>query len=357
MPCYAGIDAHKADLHTTVLEADGDEIDNFTVANEAAGFAELSDRLELDDFVGIEASTVCYPVVEHLLREGLTVRVGHPKKLAKLMDPDYKDDDRDSWHIADLLRVGRFPIAYHPDANAFLARDVLRRREDLGQATGDLKRRIKSLLSRYGLEPPVSNLYTKKGVAWLKDAGLGDDRDLMLRQYAEQYELLEKQKAELETELARRAWEVPEVKDLVTIEGIGPYSALSLVFEIGPVERFDNLGKFRGYVGSAPRVRQSGDTEHVDGERSSSNHRVKAVLGRATQCLIRSGRDNPIKAYYHKQRDNGCTKKQAKARARGKLSNSVYAMLRKGEPCEWSDPDFADRKLTELERAATAARA
>ena len=151
MTRYTGIDAHKAELNTTVLEEAGEEADHFTVANNAGGFAELSDRLEPDDLVGIEASTVCYPVVEYLLREGLTVRVGHPKKLSKLMDPDYKDDDRDSWHIADLLRVDRFPIAYHPDPNAFLARDVLRRRADVGQTIGDVKRQTKSLISRMGL--------------------------------------------------------------------------------------------------------------------------------------------------------------------------------------------------------------
>jgi len=274
-----------------------------------------------------------------------------------MMDPDVKDDDRDSWHLADLLRVGRFPPAYHPDPNAFLARDVLRRREDLGQQTGDVKRRIRSLITRYGLEPPVNDLFSQAGLAWLKDAGLGDDRDAMLRQYAEQLDLLEAQKGELETELARRAWEVPEARDLVTIRGIGIYSALLLVFEIGPVERFDNIGKFRAYVGSAPRVRQSGDNEHVDGERASCNRRIKAVLSRATQCLLRSGQDNPIEAYYHKQRDNGCSKQQAKARARRKLANAVYAMLRKGEPCKWSDPEFAERKVSELKRAAAAASA
>lgn len=32
-------------------------------------------------------------------------------------------------------------------------------------------------------------------------------------------------------------------------------------------------------------------------------------------------------------------------------------MLRKGEPCKWSDPEFAERKLTELERAANRASA
>lgn len=336
----------------TVLEANGDEADHFHVPNDPDDFAELTDRLEADDEVGIEACDQAYSVVEHLLREGFTVQVGHPRKLSRMMDPDYKDDDRDSWHLADLLRVGRFPPAYHPDPNAFLARDVLRRREDLGQLIGDLKRRLSSLVDRYGLEPPVKHLYSKDGVAWLKDAGLGDDRDVMLRHYAEQYELLEAQKAELEEELARRAWEVPEAKHLVTIEGIGTYSALLLVFEIGPIERFDNIGKFRAYVGSAPRVRQSGEKEVVDGERTSCNRRVKAVLSRATDCLIRSNRENPIKAYYHKQRDNGCATQQAKSRARRKLANSVYAMLRKGEPCKWSDPSFADRKITQMERAA-----
>lgn len=357
MTRYAGIDAHKADLHVTVLEDDGQEADHFTVANDVNGHATLSDRLEATDHVGIEACDPAYPVVEHLLREGIEVQVGHATKLSQLMDPDFKDDDRDSWHLADLLRVGRFPPAYHPDPNAFLARDVLRRREDLGQQTGDVKRRIRSLVTRYGLEPPVTDLFSKTGLAWLKDAGFDDDRDKILRQYAEQLDLLEKQKAELETELARRAWDVPEARHLVTIRGIGIYSALLLVFEIGPVERFDNIGSFRGYVGSAPRVRQSGDTEIIDGERSSCNRRVKAVLSRATQYLISSKPDNPIKAYYHNQRDNGCSKQQAKARARGKLSNAVYAMLRKGEPCEWSAPEFADRKVKELERAAAAASA
>lgn len=132
---------------------------------------------------------------------------------------------------------------------------------------------------------------------------------------------------------------------------------MMLVFEIGPIERFDNIGNFRAYVGSTPRIHQSGDKEIVDGERISCNRRVKAVLSRAMDCPIRSNRENPIKAYYHKQRGNGCATQQSKNRARRKLANSVYAMLRKGEPCKWSDPRFADRKITDLERAARRANA
>jgi len=81
------------------------------------------------------------------------------------------------------------------------------------------------------------------------------------------------------------------------------------------------------------------------------------VLSRATQCLINSQREPPIKASYHKQREQGCENQQAKARARRTLVNAVSAMLRKGERCEWSDPEFADRKITQLARAAARARA
>lgn len=357
MTRYAGIDVSKKTLHATLLEENGDEIDNVHVPNTPRGFAKLTTRLDEATHVGIEASTQAYPLAEHLLRAGLTVRLGHARKLAKLMDPDFKDDDRDSWHLADLLRVGRFPPAYHPDPNAFLARDALRRRADLGEQSKRVKQRISALVDRYGLEPPVKDLYCKTGIKWLKDAGLGDDRDTLLRQYAEQVALFEQQKRELEEELAKRAFEVPEAKHLVTVEGVGIYSALLLVFEIGPLERFDNLGKFRGYVGSAPRVAQSGDKEVVDGNRSSCNKRIKAVLGRAVGCLLRSPRENPIRDYYEKQRRGGCTRRQAKGRARGKLSNHIYAMLRKGEPCEWADSEFAERKVAELERRAARAKA
>jgi len=65
MTRYAGIDAHTGDLHVTVLEEAGEEVDHFTVTNEAVDFEQLTDRLHPDDHVGIEACDPAYPVVEH----------------------------------------------------------------------------------------------------------------------------------------------------------------------------------------------------------------------------------------------------------------------------------------------------
>lgn len=46
------------------------------------------------------------------------------------------------------------------------------------------------------------------------------------------------------------------------------------------------FSKFCGYIGSAPQIRQSGDTEIVDGQRQSPNRGVKAVLSWVAQCPI-----------------------------------------------------------------------
>lgn len=83
------------------------------------------------------------------------------------------------------------------------------------------------------------------------------------------------------------------------------YSSFSLVFEIDPVGRFDYLGKLRGKDGAAPRVIQSGDSDIVASERTLINRRMEAVLSGATQNLLSSRRENPIKAYYQKQRYHG----------------------------------------------------
>lgn len=85
---YAGIDFHTGDLHMTVFKEDGEEADHFTVANEAAGIESLTDQLREVDQVGIEACDPAKPVVEHLLREGIAVQVGHPTKLSHLMDSE-----------------------------------------------------------------------------------------------------------------------------------------------------------------------------------------------------------------------------------------------------------------------------
>lgn len=353
---YAGLDVGKESLTVSILTESGDEDASFTVPNKHRGWTQLAERLDEEDLVGLEAGTYAYPVAEHLMRAGFEVRLGHPKRIHAMIESDTKTDQRDSWHLADLLRVDRFPLAFHPDPELFRARDVIRRRMDKGQAATRLKNQIRSVLDRYGVEIPSGGLWTNDGMAWLKEPKFGDERDTLLREQVEELkQTLEHQEA-LEDELALIAEGREDVRRLLSLEGMGIYLALLVILETGPIERFGSIAKYRAYAGGAPRVEQSGETEET-GKRREANQRLKWAFGLVTGCLIRSRRDNPVKQYYRKQKAKVSMEVQARARARRKVVNIVYAMLRKEEPCRWRDKNQWERKVTKLERRARRARA
>lgn len=57
----------------------------------------------------------------------------------------------------------------------------------------------------------------------------------------------------------------PEVHHLVSIPGIGPYSALVLLAEIGSSHRFADQRQLYSYAGLVPRVRESGERKRSGG--------------------------------------------------------------------------------------------
>lgn len=73
MTHYVDIDAHAGDLLVRVLDHHADEINQFTIANDALGFERLSDPLRSHDRGGIEACDAAYPLIELLRREGTGV--------------------------------------------------------------------------------------------------------------------------------------------------------------------------------------------------------------------------------------------------------------------------------------------
>ena len=52
-----------------------------------------------------------------------------------------------------------------------------------------------------------------------------------------------------------------DVNLLVTIPGIGVYSATSIVAEIGDIKRFEKKEKLAPYAGLTPRQNQSGNRD------------------------------------------------------------------------------------------------
>lgn len=133
----AGLDWASADHAVCVLAPDGTILDRFVVAHDAAGLRSLVRRLLKDSVeeVGIERGDG--PVVEALLKAGLTVLVIAPGKVKNLRSrygsAGNKDDRFDAYVLADVARTDRARLrALERDTTATTAiRTTVRARRDL----------------------------------------------------------------------------------------------------------------------------------------------------------------------------------------------------------------------------------
>jgi transposase len=72
---------------------------------------------------------------------------------------------------------------------------------------------------------------------------------------------LERQIAQINTELRAGGAEHPSIPLLPTVPGIGRVLAFTIAAEIGDITRFPSPKKLGGYTGLCPRVHQSGDKD------------------------------------------------------------------------------------------------
>jgi transposase len=352
---YVGIDVCKQKADISIREQEGQIVERLTVDNGKRGFAQLEQHLREGDRLGLEASTYAYPIHDHFLTKGFEVWMGDPGRMRAVWDTDHKNDVQDADEISDLLRVGRFPRAYVPTPQILRLRNLLRADADIGVERARIKNRVMALLAAAGVKPPHkgSSLFQRKGVEWLGKPHFHDERDAILRSFVIQLTSLDERRHVLDGELAKVAVEWPGVQDLMTTTGIDYRLALTIAAEVGDMGRFPDLAHFRSYAGCAPRWGQSGARRWSNGTTRRCNKRLKWALGLATNAAIKSS--NPVTDYYQKQLRKTGKAGQALSRARTKMCNTVYAVLRNSQTCTWGNPrTFGEKRNRMMRRARRA---
>ena len=134
---------------------------------------------------------------------------------------------------------------------------------------------------------------------------------------------------------------IPEVELLKTFIGIGSDSAVGLILEIGPIERFKRAKHLASFFGLHPVYKKSGDGSwgfHM----SKKGRRVpRQILYMVAMVAIQS---NPlIREIYEKHTEKGMKKKAALGVCMHKIIRIIYGMLKHNQPF---DPkiDRANRK-------------
>ncbi len=320
---YVGIDLHKQFLVACVQDDTGQTLALEKIAcRDQMHIAQFFDTQRPFRAV-IEASS-SYRWLYDLLSPLGEVILAHPLRLRAIVAGRAKTDKLDSALLAKLLRAGLIPQSYIPPVPYQHLRDLTRARARLSRQATSAKNEMHTLLTRLNIPSPFVTLFGPRGRRWLASLELGAVdgllRDELLARLAHYNAALSTQDRLLE-EVARS---FPQVEALTCIYGIGLYSALLIIAEIGEPWRFVDGRKVGAYAGLTARVHQSGSDCYSGRITRQGSAWLRWILVEAAMKLVRH--DTKLGNFYQRIRKRSSAKIARVAAAR-KLAGICWVRL------------------------------
>jgi len=397
---YAGIDVGKRKHEVTYIDTAGQQLGKSLVFdNSPQGIKMVLDRsatLEADEVVyGLEATGHYWlPLYAALTASGSAVKVINPLQpdsLRNMYIRVTKNDRKDSFLVAEVLRFGRYTETKVADEPIVQLRELSRMRVEFVESVGGIKQRILGILDRIFPEfescfssglgrtaieilqayPDPEDLahcdldeltrllqecsrgkFARDKANQLKNCAANtfgtrfgiDAFVLQLKLLLDQLNFIMDQVKQIDRAISEL---MQEHQLILTIPGIGPVLGAAILGEIGDISRFDSPKKLRAYAGLDASVYQSGNFR---ASMARISKRGSPYLRRAFWMAAQVARmyDPNCREFYQRLRDRGKHPKQAQAAVASKLCGIVYAVLSKNQAY---DPNFNasfDKKSLDL---------
>jgi transposase len=326
MDHYVGIDLHSTNNYIAIIDHDNKRIFKKKTKNDLRLVVEaLKPYQEQIKGVVIESTYNWYWLVDGLIAEGYTIHLANPSAIKQYEGLKHSDDVTDAFHLADLLRLGILKTGYIYPKEERPVRDLLRKRLQLVQ------QRTLQILSFQNL---VSRSLGKSmnGNA-VKQLSEDDVEHLFHDKY-----LIVSGKASIATiaflgdrirEIEKTIHRAAKIKDeytlLMTVPGIQKILALTIMYETGPIERFEKVGNYVSYCRCVGSKRISNEKVKGKGNRKNGNkHLSRAYVEAAHHAMWHY---EYVKRYYQKKmvKTNAIVARKTIAH---KLARACYHIMR-----------------------------
>jgi len=320
---YVGIDLHKRFLVACVQDQAGhtraaERMD----CPDAARIARFFDTWRPFRAV-IEASS-SYRWLYDLLSPLGEVVLAHPLQLRAIVAGRAKTDKLDAALLAKLLRAGLIPTSYVPPASYQHLRELTRARARLSRQATAAKNEMHALLTRRNIQAPYVVLFGPRGRRWLASLELGPVDALLRDELLARLTHYDEGLAAHDRLFDALALRFPQAEALTCLFGIGRYSALLIVAEIGEPWRFGDASKVGAYAGLTARVHQSGSQNYSGHITRQGSPWLRWILVQAAMKLVR--RDGKLGNFYQRIRKRSGAKVARVAAAR-KLAGICWLRL------------------------------
>jgi len=180
----------------------------------------------------------------------------HPLRCKAIASARLKNDKVDAAILAQLLRADLLPEAWIAPAKVRQLRALLRHRISLVRLATQTRNRIHAVAADHGYDRSAS-YWTGPGRGWLAELDLPAASREIITDCLAVIDGLAPVIDRIDGELHQHAKADPRVKVLRTLPGVGEFTALVMVAEIGDITRFPSARKLASWAGLTPTVRGS----------------------------------------------------------------------------------------------------
>jgi transposase len=341
-----GMDIHRTFAEVVFWE-DGRLRHHGRIDMTRSGLEGFGRGLEKTDEVVVEATGNAMSVVRILDPFVARVVVANPMQVKAIAHARIKTDKIDAGVLAQLHASGFLPEVWIPDGSTQRLRRLVARRNQVVRHRTRVKNEVHGILQAH-LVPkcPHSDLFNKRGRAWLDRQVLPDDERAAIARHIREIDRLAEDLADLDGDIAKDAIADPRVRRLQTITGVNAIVATGIIAAIGDIRRFSEPQKLVSYFGLNPRVRQSGLGLAQYGRISKHGRsHARAMLVEAAWAAAKA--PGPLRAFFLRIRAKRGHQIAAVAVAR-KLAVLVWHLLTKDQDYHWVRPALVAAKQRQL---------
>jgi transposase len=353
-PRFVGVDLHKKAATFHVLSQDGTSLGSgsFDVRPDSIR-AFAADHLRPTDHLAVEVTSNTWAFVRLIRPYVAHIVVSNPLKTKAIAEANVKTDKVDARVLADLLRCNYLPSVWVPPPAVEDSRAIAARRTAFVQERTGIRNRIHSVLARRLVTAPEGDLFSGKGLAWLKHVELDPldralvDADLRL------LDALARESVAIDALIAHESYNDTDIQLLMTMPGVDYTTAHALKAALADIGRFPDPDKAASYLGLVPSVKQSADKCYTGPITKAGATQVRWLL---IQGAHRVGtHPGPLGAFFRKLAKRKHRNVAVVATARKMVTIAVH-MLKNKEPYRYALPRATDEKLAALRVKATGAK-
>jgi transposase len=282
---FVGLDVHKESIAVAVAYP-GRDAPRF-IGTTGAGLSEIKKALSNlgtceTMLVVYEAGPSGYVLARQLRSIGYRCEMVAPTKIPRKAGDRVKTDRRDALTLAHFARAGDLTPVMVPDEADEAVRDLSRAREDALRMRMSARHQLKALLLRHGKHYPRRTSWTLAHERHLTKINFDHPAQNIafieyrnaVREAHDRVERITQALREVASE-----WRLqPVVSALMTLRGIDFISALTLVAELGDLQRFAHPKQLMSFLGLVPSECSSGESRRLGAITKTGNTHARRIL-------------------------------------------------------------------------------